>query len=242
MKHRVLLVDDDASIRAAYRSMLTGHMPGLRIEEAGGAVEAIRLLKKERYDCVFLDYMMDDGTGLAVLTEVQPFNKSPIVMLTGRVEAQLAVSALRAGAVDYLVKDTLRAENLVAGVQTAVMHRLRLKSREQNLRRLALVHTLLLQSAELILIVDLSAQRLIEASNVGLARIGVRRADVLDKDVRELRLFGPQGWDVFAQAVMQGPTPLPTATPGLTLQARAQMQVVDGTSYLVILAQTVPAS
>lgn len=241
MKHRVLLVDDSADARLLYRGMLKQHMPELRVEEAGGAVEAITLLKKARYDCVFLDYLMDDGTGLAVLEQVQSFNRSPIVMLTGRGEAELAVLALRAGAIDYLVKDTLKAEHLVGGVQLAVMQRLQLHAREQKLRRLALVHTLLLQSAELILIVDLAAQRLIEASSVGLARIGVRRADVVDKDVRDLRLFGPEGWDAFAQAVMQGPAPLPTATPGLTLQARAQVQIVDGTSYLVILAQTVPA-
>ena len=241
MKHKVLLVDDSPIDRTVYRTMLAQNMPNLQIDEADGPVAAVRKLRERRYDCVFLDYEMEGGTGLSVLEQVQSFNKSPIVMLTSTADVDIAVTALRAGALDFLVKGEIAAEHLVNAVQEAVMHRLQLQSREQSMRRLKLVHTVLLQSAELILIIELSTHRLVEASTVGLARIGIRRVDVIDKDVRTLSLWGPAGFEAFAAAVAQAPTPLPTAQPGVTLQARAQTHTVEGEAYLVVLARTVPA-
>ena len=238
MSHKVLLVDDSAIDRSVYRTMLEQKMPGLEIDEAAGGTEAIRQLRERRYDCVFLDFEMPDANGLAVLSAVQPFNRSPVVMLTSTDEAGVAVAALRVGAIDYLIKDGAEPDQLANALQEAVLHKLQLQAREERQRRLALLQALLLQSEELILIVDLTTHVLIEAGTVGLARLGLRRADVVDRDVRTLKLF-PGGWDAFRQAIAKAPTPLPSATPGVTFQARGQTLTVDATPYLVILARTV---
>jgi CheY-like chemotaxis protein len=238
MSHRVLLVDDSQIDRSVYRSMLEQQMSGLAIDEAGGVRDAIDRLRAQRYDCVFLDYEMQDGTGLSVLTAAQSFNRSPVVMLTGHADADIAVAALRAGAIDYLIKDTLEAQQLGVALQEAVMHGLQLQAREERLRRLALLQALLLQSEELILVVDLSTHKLIEAGTIGLARIGLRRVDVVDRDVRTLALWGAAGWAGFAAAVAQGPAPLATAKAGVTLEARAQVLTVETTQYMVVLART----
>ena len=239
MSHRVLLVDDSEIDRAVYRSMLERQGAKLVIDEADSAAEAIRRLGARTYDCVFMDHQMPGGDGLSVLNAVRSFNKSPSVMLTGTAEIEVAVAALRAGALDYLVKDEIEAEQLGAALQDAVMHKLQLHARENRQRRQALLQAILLQSEELILIVNLDTHVLVEAGTVGLARIGVRRVDVIDKDVRTLSMFGTAGFDAFHAAVLKEPSPLPTAMPGATLQARAQQLTVEGTAYLVVLARTV---
>lgn len=240
MSHTVLVADDSDIDRSVYRSMLEQKMPGLHVDEAAGGLEAVRRLRERSYDCVFLDYEMPDSNGLAVLVAVQPFNRSPVVMLTSHDDATIAATALRSGAIDYLVKDAVDADQLANALQEAVLHKLQMRAREDRQRRLALLQALLLQSEELILIVDLTSHRLIEAGTVGLARLGARRADVIDRDVRTLKLFGPQGWAAFAEALAQGPAPLPTATPGVTFQARGQTLTVETVPYLVVLARTVP--
>src|SRR5260370_3586336 len=112
MSHRVLLVDDSSIDREVYRSMLGQQASGLVMDEAGNAAEAIRQLRKQRYECVFLDHEMPGGDGLSVLNAVRAFNTSPIVMLTGTADVEVAVAALRAGAIDYLIKDSIEASQL----------------------------------------------------------------------------------------------------------------------------------
>jgi CheY-like chemotaxis protein len=240
MSYRVLLVDDSPIDRAVYRGMLEQKLPGVQIEDAGNVRDATRLLRDRHYDCVFLDYEMPDGTGLTVLSDVQKFNRSPVVMLTGTNEANVAVAALRSGAIDYLVKDGVEADHLVSALQEAVMHKLQLRTHEDRQRKLALLQALLLQSEELILVVDLDSHLLIEAGSVGLARLGVRRAEVIDRDVRTLAMFGKGGWTAFAAALARGPAPL-AGLAGATFQARAQTLTVETTPYLVVLAPTEPA-
>ena len=77
-----------------------------------------------RPDCVLLDYMLPDMTGLEFLKSLcsdQPVD-SPgfaVVVLTGLASEQVAVEAMKAGAQDYLVKDRITAEGLGMAIEKA---------------------------------------------------------------------------------------------------------------------------
>lgn len=241
MPHRVLLIDDSPIERAAYRGMLDQQMPGLSIEEAGTAKEAMQRLLERPYECVFLDFLLPDGDGVSVLKAVERGSSSPVVMLTGSDDIDTAVEALKAGAIDFLVKDRVNAISLAGAVQAAVLRGDQLQARQARNRRLVVLQGLLQQSEHAYLIVDLSTHLLIEASAVGLARLGYRRGDVIDRDVRTLDLFaGNGGWEAFAASLSPdrsvpwrpgSPSDRPRA------QVTAQVLKVDGRPYLMAIAK-----
>jgi DNA-binding NtrC family response regulator len=102
MRKRILLVDDDASIRAALKIVLE---PAYETIEASSIQEGLKAVRREAPDLILLDIMMPGGSGLAFLDEVrleQP--RMPVIMLTGLNAVRTAVEAMKHGAVDYLTK------------------------------------------------------------------------------------------------------------------------------------------
>lgn len=111
----VLIVDDDLIFRdnmARLFHVLRRECP-CRVIPAGDGEEALRILDREPIDCVFLDYLMSGGTGLEWLPRiVARFPDIPVIMVTGMGSEQVAVDAMKRGAMDYLVKGQLSREML----------------------------------------------------------------------------------------------------------------------------------
>ncbi|HZW25834.1 MAG TPA: sigma-54 dependent transcriptional regulator [Gallionella sp.] len=110
--HRVLLVDDEPDIlellELALRKM------GLEVDRAGCVKEALERLSKRRYDLCLTDMRMPDGDGLQVVQHIVQRNLDvPVAVITAHGNMENAVTALKAGAFDYLAKpvslDQLRA-------------------------------------------------------------------------------------------------------------------------------------
>ncbi len=109
-KH-ILIVDDSAEDRT-YLKRLLRPIPGTAWEffEADNAAQALAILDKKPFDCVFLDQKLPDASGIEVLDRLRsPLGepKVPVVLLTGAGDETLAASALKAGAMDYLPKHGL---------------------------------------------------------------------------------------------------------------------------------------
>jgi DNA-binding NtrC family response regulator len=104
MAARVLIVDDDPVQRRLLDNMVRkfGHEP--IVAESGD--EAARLLRcGERFDCVVLDLVMPDLDGLGVLARLRADgNAIPVIVQTAHGGIDNVVSAMRAGAVDFVVK------------------------------------------------------------------------------------------------------------------------------------------
>jgi len=104
MVARILIVDDDPVQRRLLDNMVRkfGHEPV--IAETGEAAAAM-LLGSERFDCVVLDLVMPDLDGLGVLARLREAgNPVPVIVQTAHGGIDNVVSAMRAGAVDFVVK------------------------------------------------------------------------------------------------------------------------------------------
>jgi two-component system KDP operon response regulator KdpE len=98
----VLVVEDDEPTRREVARNLSGH--GYRVEEAGGAHDALRHWEARRPDLVLLDLGLPDREGLVVLRRIRREAATPVVVLSARSEETTKVEALDAGADDYLTK------------------------------------------------------------------------------------------------------------------------------------------
>jgi signal transduction histidine kinase len=118
---RFLVIDDDAVDRRAVARALLGTRLQATLDEAATAVEGLRLIGDHDYDCIFVDYLLPGTDGLQVLRAIRESGvTAPIVMLTGQGDEELAVELMRAGAVDYLSKQTLSPDRLARSLRYAV--------------------------------------------------------------------------------------------------------------------------
>ncbi|MCW9023827.1 MAG: ATP-binding protein [Gammaproteobacteria bacterium] len=118
---KILVVDDDDVDRMAVCRALSASKPDIRIDESNSVAGAIEAMTKTQYDCALLDYMLPDGDGLTMLNSIQEKKLGiPVVILTGQPDERLIVDLLRAGASDYLSKDSLNAEILHHCINTAI--------------------------------------------------------------------------------------------------------------------------
>jgi DNA-binding NtrC family response regulator len=104
MTARVLIVDDDPVQRRLLDNMVRkfGHDA---IVADGGEAAAAMLNSGERFDCVVLDLMMPNLDGLGVLARMRTAGSSvPVIVQTAHGGIDNVVSAMRAGAVDFVVK------------------------------------------------------------------------------------------------------------------------------------------
>jgi len=100
---RILVVDDEASIRELLRIVLEGE--GYRVAEAGTAAAAAALLASEPLDLVICDIVLPDGNGLDLVRSHRDRADAPnFVVITAHTTPAQALSALREGAVEYLSK------------------------------------------------------------------------------------------------------------------------------------------
>ncbi len=116
---RVLLVDDEALVRAGLR-MLLGAAPGLEVVgEAADGVEAVERVKALAPDVVLMDIRMPRMDGLRALELVRALSEPPSVIVLTTFDADEHVfAALQSGAAGFLLKDT-PPQALVQAVRTA---------------------------------------------------------------------------------------------------------------------------
>lgn len=119
----ILIVDDDAIDRAYYRQLLTQNSDfSCAIIEAESAAKALELCKKEHIDCILLDYLLSGMNGIEFIKELkkQGHQSIPIVMLTGQGDENIAVTAMKEGVADYIVKSQQNQYNLIKTIQNAI--------------------------------------------------------------------------------------------------------------------------
>jgi len=102
---RVLHVDDEKSQLEFTKMFLEELDGGVTVDSVRDPVEAIRLQGLNGYDVIVSDYRMVSMTGLELLQRVRESSDVPFILYTGRGSEEVAESAFRAGADDYLKKE-----------------------------------------------------------------------------------------------------------------------------------------
>ena len=98
----ILIVEDDPNIRRLVRVNLTKR--GYSVSEAEDSHQAIAQFQAEAIDLVLLDLMLPGLSGVDVCKWIRERSDVPIIVLSARVEEDLKVAALDAGADDYVTK------------------------------------------------------------------------------------------------------------------------------------------
>jgi excisionase family DNA binding protein len=99
---RVLIVDDDAGMRAFVRASL--ETEGFDVRDVASAGEGLAVLEEESLDLILLDVMMPGMDGWEMLQRVQERHGAiPVIMFSGKVE-DVAGEAARRGASDFISK------------------------------------------------------------------------------------------------------------------------------------------
>lgn len=101
---RILYIDDDPGLARLVQRNLTHR--GYEVLTAGSGDDGLRQLADARFDVVALDHHMPDRDGLEILIDIRKSaHNPPVVFVTGSEDSRIAVSALKNGAVDYVIKD-----------------------------------------------------------------------------------------------------------------------------------------
>jgi len=125
---RILLVEDDKVDRMAFERFVERENLPYDYEIAGSVSEARNVLTTERFDAALMDYFLGDGTALDLFGDA---GDTPIVVITGSGDEEIAVKAMKAGVTDYLIKDPEGSYLKIMPV--TVEHAIRRKRTEEEL-------------------------------------------------------------------------------------------------------------
>ncbi len=102
-KYHILVAEDEENTRRATLRSL--QLAGYYVEGAANGSEAIKKLNENDFDLLLLDIRMPDMDGIEVMKRLEKTGRSiPIIILTAYATLESAISAVKAGAVDYLIK------------------------------------------------------------------------------------------------------------------------------------------
>jgi two-component system response regulator FixJ len=126
----VYVVDDDDSVRRSAAFML--RHAGFKVEPVESGVDFLKLAKGADRGCVLLDVRMPEMDGLQVQQQmIKDGIDMPVVILTGHGDIEIAVQAMRAGAVNFLEKP-YEKEALIAAMEEAFV-----RLEDSNLKEMA---------------------------------------------------------------------------------------------------------
>ena len=129
-KYKVLLIEDDTLDRMAFERFLEEEKLLYDYTAARSISEAKEILESRQFDIIVSDYSLGDGTALDILNSVK---HTPIILITGAADEQVAINAWRAGTYDYLPKDLDR--NYLKAVPKTIEKAIKRKKIEEALDR-----------------------------------------------------------------------------------------------------------
>ena len=196
----ILIVEDDSSIAYLEREAVEEAGYAVRIAETGAA--ALEIIGRDGVDAVLLDHMLPDTAGFDLLeTIAAKYPGLPVVMVTGHGDERLAADVMKAGAMDYVIKDM---ESRFVATLPAVIGRVARQRELEKEKALLVVEntrlaTAVKQAGEGIVITD--AEGIIEYMNPAYEEItGYRLAEVrgftprILKSGRQDRAFYEEMW------------------------------------------------
>jgi DNA-binding response OmpR family regulator len=186
---RILVVDDEASIRRTLTQIFT--RTGYQAAEAASGQEALQQIARQRFDLVILDIRLPDMDGTDVLKAARPTAPDTVfILLTAHGALDSAIVAVRHGAFDYLLKPS-PVQEIVRAVEAGLAERQRRLSREEPVALLERALTSLKVATEQREAVPLS-ERFLQTPDVTvdtLRRLAVVRGQPVDLTPTEFEIL-----------------------------------------------------
>ena len=130
MRERILIVDDEAGVRASLSGILSDE--GYRVDAVETGEAGVRAVESNRYELALLDVWLPGIDGIETLARIQAIDPDlPVVVISGHGTVETAVKAVRLGAADFIEKP-LSLERILL----AVSNSLRRRKLEQEVRAL----------------------------------------------------------------------------------------------------------
>lgn len=118
-QYRILVAEDEENTRRAMVRSL--QLAGYDAEGAQNGNEAIRKLNENDFDLLLLDIRMPDMDGIEVMKRLEKTGRLiPIIILTAYATMESAISAVKAGATDYLIKPQ-HIQEILASIEKALI-------------------------------------------------------------------------------------------------------------------------
>jgi len=119
-KHKILVIDDEQSIRESISMIL--EYENYLVELAANGVQGLNLFNEQNFDAVLLDVKMPGLDGIEVLQLLKERNKNiPIIMISGHGTIETAIECTKKGAYDFLEKP-LDRDKLLISLRNAIEH------------------------------------------------------------------------------------------------------------------------
>ena len=100
---KILIIDDERSIRNSLKEILTDE--GYEVDVAENGVQGCQMVDKEKYDVIFCDIKMPEMDGMEVLDKLNEMGvDSAVVMISGHGDIETAVECIKKGAFDFIQK------------------------------------------------------------------------------------------------------------------------------------------
>ncbi|SKB63705.1 DNA-binding response regulator, OmpR family, contains REC and winged-helix (wHTH) domain [Lachnospiraceae bacterium] len=127
--HKLMMIDDDREVLLLNQKYFENE--GYKISVHDNAADALRMIPKEKPDCILLDVMMPGLDGFSALPEIRKLTDCPVIFLTGKDTEEDRVKGLLSGADDYIVKPYSLKE-LSARILVQLRRRIPLPSTDQR--------------------------------------------------------------------------------------------------------------
>jgi two-component system sensor histidine kinase/response regulator len=127
-KNRILVVDDEPGIREGCRRALTPH--GYSIQTAENGEEGLLFIQSGEFDLALVDVMMPGMNGIDLITLIHEYDPEIVcIIITGYATVELAVTAIKQGAYDFLTKPFTTDDLLLVVNQGLERRRLSLEAK-----------------------------------------------------------------------------------------------------------------
>ncbi len=129
MKHRILIVDDEADIALILKLQLED--AGYETTRARDGVEALEIVDRESFSLILLDIKLPKLDGIRVLEHLGPaLHETAVIMMTAHGNEDVAVESMKKGALDYIAKP-FSSEDLLKKIERTLEFN---RTRKENLR------------------------------------------------------------------------------------------------------------
>jgi PAS domain S-box-containing protein len=173
VRHKVLIIEDGKVDQMAFQRFFKENDIPYDYTIVGSVAEAKTIFASKKFDILIADYLLGDGTAFDIFDlEID----APIIVVTGSGSEEIAVKAMKAGAYDYLIKDS--ANNYLKVLPATVEKAIRRKREKEELRQ----YRVMVESAhDTIFFKDLNSRYII-ANDKTLEAFGLSREEVIGKN------------------------------------------------------------